>query len=103
MTLQDRFEPSSKKELYKVEFDCQQQQKTESWADFADDLLVLVDKAFLELQVEVKEQLALSRFFDQLESPQISFAVKQCKPTNVREAVSTTIELELYLPREAVR
>ena len=101
--LRDRFEPSSKKELYKVQFECRKKSNTENWADFADDLLVLVDKAFPDLQIEAKEQLALSRFFDQLESPQISFAVKQRKPRSVREAVSATMEFESYLPKEAVR
>ena len=101
--LRDRFEPSSKKELYTVEFECRKKQKTENWADFADNLLVLVDKVLPDLQAEAKEQLALSRFFDQLESPQISFSVKQQKPRSVREAVSATIELESYLPKEAVR
>ena len=81
VALRDRFEPSSKKELYKVEFECRKKQKTENWADFADDLLVLVDKAFPDLQAEAKEQL------HQLESPQISFAVKQRKPRSMREAV----------------
>ena len=44
-------------------------------ADFVDNLLVLIDEWFPELQVEAKKQLTLSCFFDQLESPQISFAV----------------------------
>ena len=101
--LWDRFEPSSKKELYKVQFECRKKSNTENWADFADDLLVLVDKVFPDLQIEAKEQLALSHFFDQLESPQISFAVKQRKPRSVREAVSATMEFESYLPKEAVR
>ena len=38
---------------------------------------VLVDKAFPDLQAKAKEQLALSCFLNQLESPQISFLVKQ--------------------------
>ena len=101
--LRDRFEPSSKKELYKVQFECRKKSSTENRADFADDLPVLLDKAFPDLQPEAKEQLALSRFFDQVESPQISFAVKQRKPRNVREVVSATMELKSYLPKETVR
>ena len=37
---------------------------------------------------------------DQLDPPQISFAVKQCCLKNLLEAVSSTIELESYLMRE---
>ena len=52
------------------------------------------------LQVEACEELALSRYLDQLSPSQISFAVKQRCPKNLHEAVSSTIELESYLPKE---
>ena len=42
-----------------------------------DDLLQLVHKAFPTLQFEGKEQLALSRYLDQLEPMQVCFSVKQ--------------------------
>ena len=72
--------------------------KLESWADFSDDLHRLANKVFPVLQVEVREELALSLYLDQLYPLQISFAVKQCCPKNLHEAVSSTIELESYLP-----
>ena len=43
--LLERFEPASKRELYVAEFQVRRKKKTESWADFADDLMSLADKA----------------------------------------------------------
>ena len=98
--LQERFEPESKRMLYKAEFESRKKKKLESWADFGDDLRRLADKAFPALQIEAREELALSRYLDQLYPSQISFAVKQRRPRNLHEAVSSTIELESYLPKE---
>ena len=78
--LKERFEPSSKQEVYKAEFESQRKRKTESWGDFGDELLRLVDKAFPKLQFKGKEQLALSRYLDQLEPIHVSFGVKQRQP-----------------------
>jgi len=75
--LRERFEPSSKQEVYKAEFENRRKQKTESWGDFRDELLWLVDKAFSSLQFEGKEQLALSCYLDQMEPTHVSFGVKQ--------------------------
>jgi len=103
--LRERFEPDSKRMLYKAEFDTRKKRTSETWADFGDDLRRLTDKAFPKLQLVAREEIALSRYLDQLEPPQISFgAVKQRRPKNLSEAVSSTIELQSYLPREqAVR
>ena len=70
------------------------------WADFGDDLRRLTDKTFSTLQLEARKQLALSRYLDQLDLLQISFTVKQHRPKNLPEAVSLTIELESYLPKD---
>ena len=73
--------------------------KIESWAHFS-DLQQLADKVFPMLHVEVREELALSRYLDQLNPSQTSFAVKQCHPKNLHKAVSFMIEVESYLPKE---
>ena len=61
--------------------------------------MVLVNKAFPRLQEEAREQLAMSKYLDQLRDPQVSFGVKQRHPRKLSEAVAATIELESYLPR----
>ena len=99
--LSQRFEPPSKRQLYKVEFESRQKQDKESRADFGDDLLLLAGKAFPSLQDEAREELALSKYLDQLKDPQVSFGVKQRRPKTVQEAVSNTIELESYLVKSA--
>jgi len=53
------------------------------------------------LQEEAQEELTLSRYLDQLKDPQASFSVKQRHPKSVRDAVSSTIELEAYLCKSA--
>ena len=97
--LQERFELESKRMLYKAEFETRRKKSAETWADFGDDLCRLTDKAFPTVQLEAHKQLALSRYLDQLDPPQISFAVKQRRPKNLPEALSSTIELESYLPK----
>ena len=97
--LRERFDPPSKRELYKFELQCRVKRKTESWGDFGDDLRVLADKAYPELQDEARESLALTRYLDQLKNPQVAFGVRQQRPKTVVEAVRVTIELESYLPK----
>ena len=69
----------------------------ESWADFGDVLLALVDKAFPDLQTEVREIIALDKYLKQLLDPQVSLAIRQQHPKTVVEAVLATIELETYV------
>ena len=95
--LHNRFEPDSKRELYKVELERRKKSEKESWADYGDALSQLARKAFPNLQDEAREQLALNRYMDQLKNPQISFSVKQRRPRSIQEAVSATIELQSYL------
>ena len=69
--LQDRFEPASRRALYQAEFDTQRKKATEGWAEYADDLNTLVEKAFPEMGEDGREQLALTKFLSQLEQPQV--------------------------------
>ena len=94
--LKERFEPSSKQEVYKAGFESHRKRSTESWDDFGDELLQLVDKAFPILQPKAKEQLAFSHYLGQLTPAEVAFGVKQRRPATVNEAVSSTIELESY-------
>ena len=45
----------------------------------------------------------LSHYLDRLEPALISFGVKQRRPKTVYEAVSSTIELESYMPKLPAR
>lgn len=92
--LKERFEPASKKHRYQAEM---QTRKGESWADLADDLKSLADKAYPELEEAARDRLALNNFLSQLDHPQVAFGVRQKNPENLDAAVSATLELESYV------
>ena len=95
--LRERFDPSSKRELYLAELFGRKKRRGEDWATIAEDLKTLVDKAYPELQDDAKEQLALTHYLGQLEQQQLAFSVKQRRPKSVDAAVSATLEMESYL------
>lgn len=97
-SLRERFEPESRRNRYEAEFQTRRRKKTESWADFAEDLRTLTDKAYPELQEEARERLALNAYLTQLDQPQVAFAVKQKGPKSLDAAVSATLEMESYMP-----
>ena len=94
--MKDRFEPQSRKGRYQAEFQVRRIKQSEGWADFAQDLQNLSDKAFSHLQGGARDQLALTHYLSQIDNPQLTFSVKQQKPTNVDAAVSATLEMESY-------
>ena len=101
--LKDRFEPQSKKELYVAEFYAHRKRKTEGWAEYGEDLRVLVDKAFPSLAADAKQLLALQHCMSQIENVQIAFSIRQRNPKTVEEAVRATLEFESYLqPKQRI-
>ena len=95
--LKERFEPDAMKELYVAEFQTRRKAKTEGWAEFADHLKLLADKAFPDLEDKARECMALAQYMGQVENAQVAFSVRQKRPTTLIEAVSATIEMESYL------
>ena len=95
--LTERFEPASKRELYKAELQVRAKKQNDGCADFSEELRRLVDKAFPNLEANAHEQLALNQYLSQLHNPQVAFAVKQQYPTKLEEAVCVTLEFESYL------
>lgn len=93
--LKERFEPVTTR--YQAELQTRRKKKSETWADFADALRLLSDKAYPELEEGAKEMLALNAYLAQLDSPQVAFGVKQKIPQTLDEAVTATLELESYL------
>lgn len=98
LALTERFEPKSRKNRYQAEFETRRKKKTEGWADFAEDLHLLADHAFPELEERARERLAINAYLQQLEHPQVAFGVKQKRPETLDEAVSATLEMETYVP-----
>ena len=101
--LQERFEPESRKDLYRAEFQTRCKEETEGWPEFGEDLRVLVDRAYPSLEDEARQQLALQRYLSQLDNEQVAFSVKQGKPRTIEAAVGATLECESYLVRPPQR
>ena len=78
--LKERFEPKSRMTRYQAEFETRRKRRTEGWADLAEDLRSLADRAFPDLQADARECLALQTYLQQLDQPQVAFAVKQTRP-----------------------
>lgn len=94
--LRERFEPASKRELYLAELQSRKKQSSEGWAEFAEDLRLLVDKAYPTLQDVAREHIALTHYLGQLSNSQVAFSVKQTRPKDLDAAVTATLEMESY-------
>lgn len=80
--IKERLEPVCKQELYLAEFQARRKRKEKYWASYAEDLRVLADKAFLDLQTEAKELLTLNHFLGQTDNPQIAIGLRRPKKKN---------------------
>lgn len=96
--LEERFEPASRKELYRAELQSRKKQRSEDWSTYGEDLSRLAEKAYPTLAAEAQQRLALNQYLTQLDNPQVAFGVKQNGPETVDKAVQLTLELESYLP-----
>jgi len=63
---QKRFEPATKKELYKRSFQSRVKEWTESWGDFADDLCVLAEKSLPGVQEDSIDFITLQGWIQEL-------------------------------------
>ena len=96
-SLRKRFEPDSRRKLYAVDFQTRRRQQGESWAELADNLRLLADKAFPNLEDAAKEQLSLDRYRSLLDRLQLALAVRQKCPKTMDDAAAFTLEVESYL------
>ena len=87
VSAEERFETTSKKELYRAEFHARRKRRTEDWASFAEDVKALAEQVFNDLKSDMREHLVLTHYLQQLENPQVDFSVKQKQPKNIDEAV----------------
>ena len=85
--LKARFDPESRETCYQAEFRTRRRKAGEGWADFADDLRTLADKAYPTLQDEARERLSINAYLQQLTQPQVAFSVKQKRPETLDDAV----------------
>ena len=100
--LKKRFEPESKQSLYMAELNSKKKRTSEDWAAFGEDLRVLAEKAYPDLEPAAQERLALNQFLDRIDDGQLAFAVRQKQPKTVDDAVQATLKLQSYLPTTKV-
>ena len=62
VALAEHFELESRRDLYLAEFESHCKKRIELWADFGENLRVLVDKAYPLLEDDARQQLALQRY-----------------------------------------
>jgi len=86
--LRKRFEPDSRREVYMAEFQTRKRHPRERWEELADNIRLLADKTFPDLDDQAKEQLSLDRYLTLLDKPDVTLAVRQRRPRSVDEAVS---------------
>lgn len=95
--LRKRFEPDSRRDVYMAEFHTRKRNPGERWEELADNIRLLADKAFPDLDEKAREQLSLDRYLSLLDKPDVALGVRQRRPKNVDEAVSCTLEIESYM------
>ena len=72
--LKGRFEPEAP-ERHLAQFQARKKTKTEGWAEFADAVKLLCDKAYPDLEEKARECLALNHYLSQIDNPQVAFSV----------------------------
>ena len=90
-------EPSHRRVLQFVEYQGRRRKVGETWGEVADDLRILADKAFPELNDQAKGQLTLDCFLSLLDNPKVAFAVRQQRPNTLENTVTCTLEIKTYL------
>ena len=71
VAMAEHFELESRRNLYLTEFQSCCKKSTELWADFGEDLRVLVDKVYLMLMDDTRQQLALQCYLSHLCNDQV--------------------------------
>ena len=77
------FKLESKKELYMAEMQTRTKKRKEDWAGFGEELKLLADKTYPDLQEEARERLALNQYLARLDDPRLGFSMRQGKPATV--------------------
>ena len=71
----EMLEPDSRHKVYMAEFQTRKRRHGKSWEELADNIRLLVDKAFPDLEDGAKEQLSLDRYLALLDKPEVALAV----------------------------
>ena len=95
--LRKHFEPDSRREVYMAEFHTRKRNPDKRWEELVDNIRLLADKAFLDLDEKAREQLSLNQYLTLLDKPDVALGVRQRLPKSVNEALSCTLEIGSYM------
>ena len=102
-SLRNRFDRSHQTELYKVQLRARVRQSGENLSELASAIRRLTNRAYPEIPVEVREDLAKDQFIEALDSHQTRLQIRRRKPVNLDEALTLAIEEETLLSLEERR
>ena len=91
------FEPDSRREVYTAEFHTRKHNPGKRWEELADNMRLLADKAFADLDDRARGHISLDRYLTLLDKPEVALAVRQRRPWSVDKAVSYTLDVESYM------
>ena len=80
-----------------AEFHTRKRNPGKRWEELADNIRLLADKAFPDLDEKEREQLSLDQYLTLLDKPDVALGVRLWRPKSVDEAVSCTLEMESYM------
>ncbi|XP_021378124.1 uncharacterized protein LOC110466119 [Mizuhopecten yessoensis] len=95
-SLEDRFAPPHETELYRVQLWGKRQKPGETLRELGQAVRRLTTLAYPTAPEEIQETLAKEQFIDPLIDSDMRIGIKQCRPSNLNEAVRLTLELDMY-------
>ncbi|CAC5379682.1 unnamed protein product [Mytilus coruscus] len=93
---EERFEPSSQTELYRVRFKERRQKASESLSELGQSIRRLSNLAYPTAPLEVRETLGKEQLIDALIDLEMRLRIKQSRPKGLNDAVRLAVELEAY-------
>lgn len=99
--LENKFQPTEKIELYKIQFETRERVPGEEWSALATNLELLVQRAYPGLPSEAHNDMAKARFLACLPAS-IRLACRQARPTTLQEAVGVAYEIDGMNMRETL-
>ena len=95
-SLQDRFAPSNRTELYRSQLRERRQKASESLPEMGQDVRRLIKLAYPTASCDLKEILATEQFLDGLYDSEMRLKIKQARPSSLNDAIQRAVELEAF-------
>lgn len=101
--LQARFDPLGRQELYRAQLRNRRQKPGENLVEMAEEIRRLVEKVYVDLPAESRDQMGRDHFLDALIDGDIRIRVIQMRTTTLDGAVAAAVELEALQKAEKER